>query len=78
MLALPLLLQTAAAFITPTKCVARRCTRRRMVARTPDAVLEKVSTQKLLDEIIDESLRYSARRPIIMEFDPASEAVSRH
>jgi len=49
---------------------------RRMVADTPDAVVEQVSTQTVLDDILDESLRYSARRPIIMEFDPASKAVS--
>ena len=50
--------------------------RRHMVADAPDAVVEQVSTQTVLDEILDESLRYSPRRPIIMEFDPASKAVS--
>jgi hypothetical protein len=37
------------------------------VARVPDSVVEQFSTEALLDQILDESLRFSARRPIIME-----------
>lgn len=37
------------------------------VARVPDSVVEQFSTETLLDKILDESLRFSARKPIIME-----------
>jgi hypothetical protein len=39
--------------------------RRRMVANVPDSIVEQASTDKVLDQIIDESLRASSRRPII-------------
>jgi Bestrophin, RFP-TM, chloride channel len=43
-----------------------------MVLTTPEAIIEQASTTKLLDDLIDESVRTSARRPIIMQFDPSS------
>ena len=45
---------------------------RRMVLTTPEAIIEQASTQSLLDDLIDESVRTSARRPIMMQFDPSS------
>ena len=39
----------------------------RMVLTTPEAIIEQASTQKLLDVLIDESVRTSARRPIMMQ-----------
>ena len=45
---------------------------RRMVLTTPEDIIEQASTQTLLDELINESVRTSARRPIIMQFDPSS------
>lgn len=43
-----------------------------MVLTTPESIIEQASTQTLLDDLIDESVRTSARRPIIMQFDPSS------
>ena len=39
---------------------------------------EKITTQDLIDRILDESLRTSARFPIMKQFDPASKAIWRH
>lgn len=50
----------------------RRSTVRRFVLTTPESIIEQASTTKLLDELIDESVRTSARRPIMMQFDPSS------
>jgi hypothetical protein len=43
-----------------------------MVLTTPESIIEQASTQNLLDDLIDESVRTSARRPIMMQFDPSS------
>eukprot|EP00522_Entomoneis_paludosa_P013868 CAMPEP_0172447998 /NCGR_PEP_ID=MMETSP1065-20121228/7106_1 /TAXON_ID=265537 /ORGANISM="Amphiprora paludosa, Strain CCMP125" /LENGTH=1380 /DNA_ID=CAMNT_0013199371 /DNA_START=174 /DNA_END=4316 /DNA_ORIENTATION=- len=43
-----------------------------MVLTTPESIIEQASTVKLLDDLIDESVRTSARRPIMMQFDPSS------
>jgi len=43
-----------------------------MVFTTPASVIEQTSTKMLLDELINESVRTSARNPIIMQFDPSS------
>ena len=48
----------------------------RMVLTTPESIIEQASTQKLLDILLDESTRTTARRPIMMQFDPSSGAVS--
>jgi hypothetical protein len=45
---------------------------RHMVLTTPESIFEQTATEKLLDDLIDESVRTSARRPIIMQFDPSS------
>jgi hypothetical protein len=47
-----------------------------LVVSLPDSLIEEVSTQALLDKIIDEGIRTSARRPIMFQFDPSSTAVS--
>ena len=44
----------------------------RMVLTTPEAIFEQASTTTLLDDLIDESVRTSARRPIMLQFDPSS------
>ena len=49
---------------------------RQMVLTTPEAIIEQASTQNLLDNLIDESVRTSARRPIMMQFDPGRGHVS--
>ena len=41
-----------------------------MVLSTPDTIIEQASTQKLLDTLIDESTRTSARHPVMMQFNP--------
>lgn len=41
-----------------------------MVLSTPDKIIEQASTQKLLDTLIDESVRTSARHPVMMQFNP--------
>lgn len=43
-----------------------------MVLTTPIDIIEQASTVNLLDDLIDESVRTSARRPIIRQFDPSS------
>jgi hypothetical protein len=45
---------------------------RLFVLTTPEAIIEQASTTSLLDDLIDESIRTSARRPLIMQFDPSS------
>ena len=45
---------------------------RRFVLTTPEAIIEQASTTQLLDDLIDESVRTSARRPLMMQFDPSS------
>jgi hypothetical protein len=47
-----------------------------MVLTTPESIIEQASTITLLDDLIDESVRTSARRPIMMQFDPSSGWVS--
>lgn len=42
------------------------------VLTTPESIIEQASTTSLLDDLIDESIRTSARRPLIMQFDPSS------
>jgi predicted membrane chloride channel (bestrophin family) len=49
-----------------------------MVLTTPESIIEQASTAKLLDDLIDESVRTSARRPIMMQFDPSSGFVRNH
>lgn len=48
----------------------------KMVLTTPIDIIEQASTVNLLDDLIDESVRTSARRPIIRQFDPSSGWVS--
>ena len=47
-----------------------------MVLTTPESIIEQASTMKLLDDLIDESVRTTARRPFILQFDPSSGYVS--
>mmetsp|Transcript_16476 Transcript_16476/g.24316 ORF Transcript_16476/g.24316 Transcript_16476/m.24316 type:complete len:130 (-) Transcript_16476:3031-3420(-) len=47
-----------------------------MVLTTPDTIIEQASTQKLLDDLIDESVRTTSRKPIMMQFDPTGSSVS--
>ncbi|EEC51745.1 predicted protein [Phaeodactylum tricornutum CCAP 1055/1] len=49
-----------------------------LVVSLPDSLIEEVSTQALLDKIIDEGIRTSARRPIMFQFDPSSTAIWKH
>ena len=55
----------------------RTQTVRHMVLTTPESIIEQASTQKLLDDLIDESVRTAARKPIMLQFDPSSSFVSR-
>jgi hypothetical protein len=48
---------------------------RRMVLTTPESIIEQASTQNLLDDLIDESVRTSARGPIMMQFNPSSGSI---
>jgi hypothetical protein len=56
---------------------SRPTSARPMVLTTPESIIEQASTQKLLDDLIDESVRTSARRPIMLQFDPSSSFVSK-
>jgi hypothetical protein len=49
-----------------------------MVADIADSVIEKATTRTVLDQILDESLRTSARKPIMYQFDPSSRAIWSH
>jgi hypothetical protein len=40
-----------------------------------EAFIEQASTQDTLDSIVDECLRMSGRRPIMIQFEPSSKAV---
>ena len=51
-------------------------TARYMVLTTPESIIEQASTQKLLDNLIDESVRTSPRKPIMIQFDPSGSFVS--
>lgn len=76
---LPVLLVSGAqAFVSLSVVAQRRTAVSRMVADTPEAVVEEASTQSVLDRILDESLRTSARRPIMIQFSPSSKAVRTH
>jgi len=46
-----------------------------MAFELPESVIETISTQDLIDNILDECLRMSARRPIMRQFDPASKSI---
>lgn len=43
-----------------------------MVFTTPYSVIEQASTKTLLDDLIEESMRTTARFPVMMQFDPSS------
>jgi len=43
-----------------------------MVFTTPSSVIEQASTDVLLDDLIDESVRTTARKTVMMQFDPSS------
>jgi hypothetical protein len=53
-------------------------TRRHMVFDLDESRVEKITTQDLIDLILDESLRTSARRPIMKQFDPDGKAIWQH
>ena len=57
---------------TESPNLSRNRISRRMVLTTPESIIEQASTRKLLDDLIDESVRTSARKPIMMQFDPSS------
>lgn len=43
-----------------------------MVFTTPSAIIEEASTMKLLDDLIDESVRTTPRKTVMMQFNPSS------
>lgn len=53
-----------------------RSTALNMVLSTPDTIIEQASTQKLLDTLIDESVRTSSREPVMLQFNPKRGWVS--
>ena len=56
----------------PASSLSSSSTALHMVLTTPESIIEQASTVNLLDDLIDESVRTSARRPIMMQFDPSS------
>lgn len=56
--------------ISKVQSFASSSTALNMVLSTPESIIEQVSTQKLLDALIDESVRTSSREPIMMQFNP--------
>ena len=62
--------------VTGRRSIAK--TQLRMVFTAPEeSVLEQLSALEKLDSILDECLRYSARRPIMVQFNPASKFIWR-
>ena len=49
---------------------AKATTALQMVLSTPDTIIEQASTQKLLDTLLDESVRTQSRQPVMMQFNP--------
>ena len=43
---------------------------RLQVLSTPDTIIEQASTQKLLDTLLDESVRTQSRQPVMLQFSP--------
>eukprot|EP00587_Corethron_hystrix_P001577 CAMPEP_0113328384 /NCGR_PEP_ID=MMETSP0010_2-20120614/19989_1 /TAXON_ID=216773 ORGANISM="Corethron hystrix, Strain 308" /NCGR_SAMPLE_ID=MMETSP0010_2 /ASSEMBLY_ACC=CAM_ASM_000155 /LENGTH=1182 /DNA_ID=CAMNT_0000189705 /DNA_START=372 /DNA_END=3919 /DNA_ORIENTATION=- /assembly_acc=CAM_ASM_000155 len=62
---------------TTAKGRGKRITGLSMVLNTPESIIERASTQNLLDDLIDESTRVAARRPIIIQFDPSGKKIWR-
>ena len=63
--------QSLAMMTRPTEYSTRqRPTALQMVLSTPDTVIEQASTEKLLDTLIDESVRTSSRQPVMLQFNP--------
>lgn len=65
------LLCSVEGFVSRTTSI-RYSKTRLSVLTTPESIIEQASTQSLLDDLIDESVRTSARRPIMLQFDPSS------
>ena len=57
---------------SPLSSYSSSSTALHMVLTTPESIIEQASTVNLLDDLINESVRTSARRPIMMQFDPSS------
>lgn len=58
--------------VSQTKNPRSSGTSRNMVFTTPYSVIEQASTKTLLDDLIEESMRTTARFPVMMQFDPSS------
>jgi hypothetical protein len=56
--------------VSKVQSFAASSTALQMVLSTPESIIEQVSTEKLLDILIDESVRTSSREPIMMQFNP--------
>ncbi|KAL3787940.1 hypothetical protein ACHAWO_001089 [Cyclotella atomus] len=56
--------------VSKVQSFAASTTALQMVLSTPESIIEQVSTEKLLDILIDESVRTSSREPIMMQFNP--------
>ena len=61
---------------TPSSYSSSTTTSLNMVLTTPSSIIEEVSTMKLLDDLIDESVRTVPRKPVMMQFNPSSGWVS--
>ncbi len=56
---------------------SRTSTELRMVLSTPENIIEQASTQKLLDTLLDESVRTQSRHPIMLQFNPSRKWIWR-
>ena len=72
-------IQLSAASTTTTIALHRQGRRRSsilssptrlQVLSTPDTIIEQASTQKLLDTLLDESVRTQSRQPVMLQFSP--------
>jgi hypothetical protein len=57
--------------------LARTSTALHMVLSTPENIIEQVSTQKLLDALLDESVRTQSRHPVMLQFNPSRKWIWR-
>jgi len=58
-------------FKTMSQSQIRNLIVQNMILTTPERVIKQSTTKILLDDLIDESLRTTPRRPIMMQFNPS-------
>jgi hypothetical protein len=71
------MVQSLAANLPISRVGSRTSTALQMVLSTPENIIEQASTQKLLDTLLDESVRTQSRHPIMLQFNPSRKWIWR-